>query len=69
MTDLQKPAELCQAYKRQYDTLLNVYCQARQVNPVCEFPKLARAIWRAGLLMDLWRRVAIVNTIQKFKGE
>lgn len=65
----QKAAELFKIYKRQYDALVNVYCQARQVNPLGRFTKLAGATWRAGLLMDLWRRVAIKNEVKKYQGE
>lgn len=65
----QTAKEMFQWYKRQYDDLVNMYCQAKRNRPFGYYPKLMRAIWRVGVLMDAWRRVAISNLGQRHQGE
>lgn len=60
---------LCQIYKKQYDALVNTYCQAKQIFPFGNYPKLTAAIWRVGVLGELWRRVAIMNAETRYWRE
>lgn len=61
--------ELFQIYKRQYDELVNMYCQARDNHPFEKYPQMTRAIWRVGMLVDTWRRIVIKNLSQRHQGE
>lgn len=60
-TENKDAKTLFQWYKKQYNDLSNMYCQMRENHPLGRFPKVAQAIWRAGLMADIWRRVAEKN--------
>ena len=65
----QDAKNLFQFYKKQYDALVNTYCQLKKNHPFETLPKLGRAIWRVSRLMEVWHGVAVVNAVQKHQGE
>lgn len=65
----ETPKQMFQSYKKRYDALVNTYCQMRRANPLAQFPKIARAVFQTGLLMDVWKRVVVENENQKHIGE
>jgi len=65
----QTAKDLFQFYKKQYDALVNTYCQVKKNHPFEQYPKLARAIWRVSRIMETWHGVAVVNAVQKHQGE
>lgn len=65
----QTSKELYQLYRRGFNGLTNTYCQVKRNHPLGDFPKITAAIWRAGMLLEIWQRIATQNAIQKYKGE
>jgi len=65
----QTALELYNSYKKQYDLLVNIYCQMKKHRPFEPQSKLAKVIWRISRLMEAWKFVAVVNIVKKQKGE
>lgn len=60
LTPINKYArELNLEYWKLTERLIDQYCQLRLHNPFKEFPEVAKAIHRAGVLTELWASVAL----------
>jgi hypothetical protein len=59
-------AEMFAFYRKQYNDLVNLYCQVRTNRPHETYPKIAAAIWRTSRLLECWHNVALNIAKRKF---
>lgn len=56
----QYAREIYQEYYSQGQTLVNTFCQIKNVRPLEPLPKLSREIWKVQTLAWFWANVAKV---------
>lgn len=65
-TENKTAVEMFQYYRKQYNDLVNVYCQARNNNPLDSYSKITAAIWRTSRLLECWHNVALNIAKRKY---
>lgn len=62
----QTAKDLFLFYKKQYDGLVNTYCQCKQNHPFEVYTQLSKAIWRVSRVMEVWHGVAVSNATRRY---
>ena len=55
---MQMAAEMFQEYRKQTEIWVRAYNHCKSRYPNVDFPKVARVIWRMGILAEAWGRIA-----------
>lgn len=64
--ELKTAKQLFQTYQKQYNDLVNIYCQVKRKRPFHQFDTLARAVWRVGVCLELWHALALKEQNKKY---